>query len=220
MRSPLPALLLASLLLGLAGCETVPPLDGARTGPFFEPRNVHTTSRLPASVRRIVVLPSAGPAGVTEDSLSTLDAALLAELGRLARAEVVPVSRDELARLVGRRQVDSAQILPHNLFEQTQRLSDADAILLVDVTTFSAYPPLKLGLRAKLFAFGSNDLLWAFDEVFDGSLPAVQNAARRHYLEGSDYVLMTADRSPTILQSPSRFSAYATRAMLRTLPAR
>jgi hypothetical protein len=221
MTSPVPAFLLtALLLLGLTGCETVPPLDGARTGPFFEPRNVRGVVRLPAAVRRIALLPSAGPGGVTEESLAALDTVLATELTRLARAEIIPVSRELMARLFGLRHVDSTGVLPHNLFDQIQRSTEADAILLVDVTALSPYPPLKLGLRAKLFAFGSADLLWAFDDVFDASVPAVQNAARRHYLEGSDYLSMTADRSPSVLQSPSRFSAYAAREMFRSLPPR
>jgi hypothetical protein len=125
-----------------------------------------------------------------------------------------------MARLVGVRQVDSTGVLPHNLFEQIQRATEADAILLIDVTALSSYPPLKVGLRAKLFEFGSAELLWAFDDVFDATQPSVQNAARRHYLEGSDYLLMTADRSPVVLQSPSRFAAYVARTMFRSLPPR
>lgn len=220
MKPRFSTLLLPALLVALAGCETVPPLDGARTGPFFEPRNIRAATRLPASVRRVALLPTAGPAGVTEESLAALDSVLVSELNRLARAEIVPVGREQLARLVGARQVDSTGVLPHNLFEQIQRSTEADAVLLVDVTALSPYPPLKVGLRAKLFAFGSADLLWAFDEVFDATLPSVQNAARRHFLEGSDYLLMTADRSPAVLQSPSRFAAYAARTMFRSLPPR
>jgi hypothetical protein len=211
---------LLGLGLGLTGCETVSPTDGARMGPFFQPTNVRGVERLPAAVRRIALLPSAGGPGVVEESLLRIDEALVSQFTRTARAESVPVSRDLLARITGLRQIDSTAALPHDLLSRIKSGTQADAVLFVDITSYSPYPPMILGLRAKLVHLESADILWAFDSLFDASQPAVKNAARRHALaEGANFS-MTADMSATILQNPFKFATYVGAAAFTTLPPR
>ncbi|MFO1450516.1 MAG: hypothetical protein U1F61_20320 [Opitutaceae bacterium] len=203
-----------------AGCETVPPSDGARQGPFFTPTNTRGVERLPAAIRRVALLPAAGGPGVVEESLIRMDEALLAEFTRTARAECVPVSRELLARIAGVRQIDSAAALPHDLLSRIKSSTQADAVVFVDITSYSPYPPLAIGLRAKLVNVESSDILWAFDAIFDSAKPAVRNSARRHALAEGNTFTMTADMSATILQNPSRFAAYVGAATFATLPPR
>jgi hypothetical protein len=61
--------------------------------------------------------------------------------------------------------------------------------------------------------------MWAADNVFSATNPAVANSARRHALKlGRDRG--PGDLSHTILQSPSRFAAYALHETFATLPNR
>lgn len=203
-----------------SGCETTPRTDAARTGPFFTPTNVRGVDRLPATLRRVAVLPAAGLSSIPEESLTRLDQALIGELNRTARAEAVPVSRDVLARLSGARQLEATEALPHDLLSKLRTYTQADAVLFTDITTYSPYPPLALGLRARLVDLTSGEILWAFDNLFDTTHPAVVNAARRHYLNTSPAAPGSADLSSTVLQNPTRFGAYVGAAMFSTLPPR
>jgi len=212
------------ILLAVAGlqsaCETIPPTDGARIGPFFSPANVRGIERMPAAVRRIALLPTAGNAQISEESLIKLDESLLAELTRTARAETVAVPRELLARLAGARQVDSTTALPHDLLSKIKAVTQADAVVFVDVTSYSAYPPLMVGIRSKLVDLSTADILWAFDSLFDASIPMVRNAARRHQLADAPNLGMKADMTTVILQNPTRYAAYVGAAMFATLPRR
>ena len=62
-------------------------------------------------------------------------------------------------------------------------------------------------------------LLWTFDEVISASNPAVANSARRQFLK-TDRGAQPLDLSPTALQSPGRFAAFAAETMFAPLPAR
>lgn len=211
------AVVLASVF---AGCDSLPRIDGARQGPFYTPVNVRGTAQLPANIRRIAILPVAGVSAVPEESLARLDVTFVAELNRAARAETIPVSRETLDRLVGVRQVDSTTALPAFLLSKLQAETSADAVLFVDITTFSAYPPIALGIRAKLVTVNGLEMLWAFDNTFDAQEATVANAARRHFLSDPYSSSHVADLSPTVLQNPARFATYAAAATFATLPAR
>lgn len=219
-RSPALLPILAGAL-ALAGCGTPLKKDGAVSGPFYAPANVQSTDRLPAAIRRVALLPCAadGPA-LTEDSLIQLDAILSASLTRAARAEVSPVGRDALNRLAGRRALVSTSLLPAGFMSRAAALTGADAVLLVDVTAYSPYPPQIIGLRGRLVDIGTGVQLWGFDSVFNAADPAVANSARRHVLKPESATETPADFSRTILQNPSRFADYAATAMWATLPPR
>lgn len=213
-------LALGVMCLAFAGCESVPRIDHARTGPYYAPTNVRGVDRLPATVRRIAILPVAGLPDIPEANLARLDDSFLAELNRSARAEAVFVSRDLLARLAGARQLSSAEALPHDLLSRLKGATSADAVLFVDLTAYSPYPPLKLGIRSKLIDITSGEILWAFDNLFDANEPSVVNAARRHYLDFNSSEGGKGDLSSTVLQNPTRFGGYAAFSTFVTLPKR
>lgn len=205
----------------LVGCTSLPSQgDGARRGPFFTPTNVHGDTRLPEHVRRIAVLPSAGDGTLEETSLTVMDQAFGTELNQTGRAEIVPLSRDQIGLFTqGRRQLVSTDALPFGLLEKVRKVTAADALLFTDITSYSPYPPLRIGVRMKLVDLSTGNLIWAFDTVFDASAPAVANSARRHFLDRNPSVA-PGDLSYTVLQNPSRFASYVGAAAFSTLPSR
>ena len=208
--------------LALVGCSVLPKPDGAVAGPFYTPNNVKAIAQIPTAVRRVIVLPVAGGPTLTEETLLKLDAICQGELTRTAKFEVVPLSRDTLAEITGVRQISSVDKLPAVLIDKLFNIYNhygADAILFIDVTTYSPYPPLVLGLRTKLAQVTDGEIIWAADNVFAAAEPAVANSARHHALTlGSDHGL--ADLSHTILQNPQRFAGYVAAATFLTLPPR
>ncbi len=218
-------LLLAALALGQSGCAQLPiKRDGAKAGPFFTPANVTSSApRLPASIRRVLLLPvSADGLAIHEDNLNRIDAAFLTELNQAARFEVVTITRDELARVTGTRQLNSTSPLPPGFIDRLFNIYNqyaADAVLFVDLTAYSPYPPLSLGVRARLAPIRESEILWAADVNFSAADPAVANSARRHALNLAKSS-GPADLSHTILQNPTRFAAYAAAATFDTLPPR
>lgn len=213
-----------AIALGFVGCAEMPRPEVTLAGPFFTPTNIKAISaRMPEDIRRVLVLPIAtcGPI-LAEENLTNLNTAIATELGRTARFEVVTVTRDELATLSGKRQLSSVEALPTSVAQKlfTPNNSYAvDAVLFVDLTTYSPYPPLNVGLRTKLARIRDQQIIWAADLIYDAALPTVANSARRHAKNLKNDAGPT-DLSHTILQSPSRFTAYAAAATFDTLPTR
>jgi hypothetical protein len=162
------------LALALASCSSLsvlPKPDGAVAGPFYVPKNVKAVSQIPANVRRVIVLPVAGGPELTEETLLKLDAVCQTELNRTAKFEVVPLSRDKLAELTGSRQISSVDKIPVVLIDKLFNIYNsygAEAVLFIDATTYSAYPPLVLGLRTKLARVTDGEIIWAADNVAVG----------------------------------------------------
>jgi hypothetical protein len=177
---------------------------------------------MPAEVRRVVVLPVSGGPTLTEETLLSLDEVCQSELNRTGRFEVVPLTRDALAAIAGVRQISSVEKLPVVLIEKLLNIYNsygADAILFIDVTTYSPYPPLKLGLRTKLARVSDGEIIWAADNVFNAAEVPVANSAR-HHAEALGTDRGKTDLSHTILQNTQRFAGYAAAATFLTLPPR
>ncbi len=220
---PLTSLVAASLALLLTGCETLPntPRDGARDGPFYAPTNVRATERLPESVRRIVLLPSgAAYPRLTEKTLLDIDHALATGLTRSARAEVSTLDRETLARISGRPQLLSTDLLAPDFLTRVAAHTGADAVLLVDVTAYSPYPPLVLGLRARLVEIKGTKALWNFDNIVSAADPSVANSARARALQATANRSTPGDRSHAVLQNPAAFADYVADVVWNTLPTR
>lgn len=193
--------------------------DAAKQTAYFTPANHHGEARLPATVRRVLLLPVSGGSIVPEDTAAALENVLATELLRSVRFEVVRLSRTECLQRFGAPEFSSAGPLPHDFMPTLARAFAVDAVLFVDVTAYRAYRPLALGLRAKLATVDSTRLLWTFDDVFDADDVTVTNSVRRYYETGG------AGRGPLdaahgALQSPNRFAAYVAAATFDTLPPR
>lgn len=207
-------------LFTLAGCELTPDLnDPVRFGPFYAPRNFAGEKRMPAEVRRVMVLPVAlGELGPEETAIA-LDAAVAQALQAQQRFEVVSLPRAELRRLFGAPEISSTAALPHGMLDELAKRFAVDAVLFTDVTVYQPYRPQSIGLRSKLATTREVRLVWTFDEVISASDPAVANSARRQpFVEAQGR--SPVDLSPATLLSPSRYAAFAAGEMFRTLPPR
>lgn len=213
---------LALLAFILTACSSLPLRDGAVQGPFFTPANVTGVPRVPAEIRRVVVLPVWGGPQITSETLETLDSVIQTELNKTGKFEVVPLSRQVLANLVGQRQVSSVEKLSAVLQEKLLTLNNpygADAVLFVDITAYSPYTPLTLGLRTKLARSSNAEIIWAADNIFSSSEPAVANSARLH-AEKLGIDRGKTNLSHTILQNPERYAGYVAAATFATIPPR
>lgn len=218
-RTALPLALLAAALW-LGGCETVPAHDDpVRFGPFYTPRNFTGVNALPADIRRVVILPVSADGIVPVETALTLDRVLASALQQQQRFEVVVLSREECARWFGASSFSSTAALPHGFLDHLATRHAADAVLFTDLTTYRAYRPQAIGLRAKLATVRDVRLLWNFDEIISADDPTVANSARRRYLK-TDRATQPLDLSASALQSPSRFATFAAEAMFATLPPR
>lgn len=204
---------LTTVLLG--GCMQPGRYDPARTGPFFTPTN-HVGEPSLGGIRRVVVLPVWSGEAAPSETAADLDPVVLASLQDQHRFEIVTLSREDSRRRFRFEAFSSAAALPADFLATLRREFAADAVLFVDVTVYRAYRPLALGLRAKLATADGTRLIWTFDNVFSAEVAAVANSARNHFLEADNRV--PADLTHGVLQSPSRFAAYASAAMFATLP--
>lgn len=214
---PVLGAVLAALVV--AGCQSGPKVTiDWQGGPFFTPTNFVGVAELPPEVRRVALLPLSGLEGLPSESVAALEMAARTALLATGRFEVVPVDPALVRAVAGKAAVSSVELLPPALFERIVRDQAADAVLLVDVTLFRPYPPLAVGVRAKLASTqGPRPILWAFDTLFDVRNPAVANTARRHASGGHSGLV---DPGPTALQSPSRFAAYVFTDTFAALPKR
>jgi hypothetical protein len=213
---PVRVLVLGAVLLPAAGCMSPAYNDPSRLGPFYTPIN-HVGSANLGGIHRVVVLPIWGGALAPVEMTAELDPVFAAALQRENRFEVVSFPREECLRRFHTEALSMTAALPHDLLPMLRREFAADAVLFIDLTAYSAYRPLAIGMRAKLAMLDDSRLVWSFDDAFSAQNPAVANSARHYYLEGRGSVV-PADLTPAVLQSPGRFAAYAASAMFATLP--
>lgn len=206
------------LMLGLPGCQTIDQDWDQPVGEAFVPTNFYQQGPMPASVRRVALLPLYSGEWDHVD-LTGLQRAFASELGKHDQFEVVEVSPENLFRIFGVDQITSVEPIAADKFETLVREYGADAILFTDLTAYHPYRPLVMGVRCKLVESDSVDILWSFDTVFDSGNPTVSTAARRYHLDESapPYPLQN---SSSILQSPLRYTKYVADAVFATLPER
>jgi hypothetical protein len=216
-RAAILVFLCATVVFGTAGCQSPVIADPAKTGPFFQPSNHAGDLALPPTLRRVVLLPVAGGERAPREATAVLDGVFATELQRQNRFEVVILDRSDCRRRFGAEEFSSAAALPRDFLPKIRREYAADAVLWVDVTAYSSYRPLILGIRAKLATITETRLLWTFDTVFSADDPAVANAARHHFIDQT-HTAVPADLTPAVLQSPSKFATYVAAATFATLP--
>ena len=221
-----PGLLLVGALLWLAsglltGCMSTREgfMDTVLERQFFTPANFNGDRHLPLSLHRVLLLPVCGGSLVPPETATVLEEIFATELQRQLRFEVVRLSRAECAWRFGASELSSVTALPHDLLATLGREFNAEAVLFVDVTSYRAYRPLALGVRAKLATVEPTRLLWTFDEIFSADDPAVSNSVRRYY-GTADPSGIPLDSGHGALQSPGKFATYVAAATFNTLPPR
>lgn len=218
IRPLLKAAPLAALVL-LAACDSVPALDGAHTGPYFTPANFQGEATLPAAIKRVIILPLADDGKLQEEAMVRIDEVIIRTINQSQRFECVPLTRDEVQRLAKVRSIRSVDALPADFFQHLANDFGADAVLFVDITRYDSYPPIAIGIRAKLARLSDRSLIWSIDETYDGSKAIVANSARKYWIDLTPPNAPT-DMSATALQSPNKFATYAFTSAFSTLPPR
>ena len=208
-------LLLISVLV-MTGCSTpyLPEL-----GPRYQPSNIHAVDLMPATVRRVAMLPIAPSRN--ESSLAAaaaeLSPVLETELRKSGMFEVIHISAEQLRDWTGATAWRADQPLPQNFFKRLSEETGCDAALFPALTAFRAYPPLAIGFELRLVVCSDHSTIWAVDEVLDAGAPPVVRAA--HDYSRAD--IRTHDGEVgAILQSPRRFAQFVSATLMATLPPR
>jgi hypothetical protein len=195
----------AAGLLSLGGCQTGKVADKPRPD---APQNWFVPSVPGRVMRRVAMLPIYH-ARLPGEVLKDVDSALVSELSKKAIFEVVPVSRAELEGLINLREVSSVDTIPGDLFPKLREHYGVEGVMFTDLTHYSPYRPVSIGVRSKLVDIESGKIHWASDVMLDSGNANVALAAR-------DYQkVMCRDNFPvqsdggTVLMSPRLFVRFA-----------
>ncbi len=206
------------LAFALSGCKSANALNSkfdTTVGKKHTITNVHEVKTFPAHLRRVALLPLY-KGRYDHIDMTVIEENFIQELGKLNLFELVPIQPEEMRELFGVERYSSVEILPTKLLSKLHEVYAIDGVMLLDMTYFNAYQPVGMGVRAKLLDGHTGELVWAADEVFDASNPAVSNAARKYFQTKSttEYPLQ---RTTTVLHSTARFSKYVAYALFDTI---
>lgn len=188
-----------------AGCATLK--HHATTSAAPPPQSYFSPPTPGEQLRRVALLPLHSET-YPEQYLRALDATFLAELSKRALFEVVPVSRAQMESLFGERHFSSTELLPADALKRLRDQCGVDSVLFTDLTHFSPYRPVSMGVRTKLIAVGTGQIRWAFDYIFDAGNSPVAEAAKRFQVTCSNEHQPLATDGGSILLSPVRFAKY------------
>lgn len=199
------ALAVTSIGLLGGGCQT-----GKKAVTFVRPpppQNYFSGEPIGIPIRRVALLPLFN-SKYPQEQLRELDAAFAAELAKKSIFEVVPVGRSAMESFFGQRQLASVEHLPADLLEKLRDRFGVDGILFTDLTHYSPYRPLSVGVRAKLVDATSGEIRWAFDYLFDSGNPAIALAAKTYQARFNQDNQPLPGDGGTVLISPSRFAKF------------
>lgn len=213
--------LVTAVAILLAGCTTPPSVRRALAAPYHPVNVTRLQEVFPEAIRRVAILPI--PRSRTDANqaagVDSLENDFRSELSKLKRFEVIPVSPEKLRALTGSNAWTAEERLPADFLEKLKSATGCDAVLLVSLTTFRAYPPLQVGWRARLVDCEKRLTWWAVDEVFDAGSDAVAAAALSFAKQELNLPESAADAA-AVLRSPRRFGQYTAYAIVNTLPGR
>ena len=207
-----------SVLLGVAslvtGCHTrsiVPPSPRPDA-----PQNWFLPTVGGRVIRRVALLPVFHERFPAE-ALRDLDSAFNSELAKKTVFEVVPVTRRDMEGLVGLREISSVDKIPGDLFRKLRDQFGVEGVMFTDVTHYSPYRPVSIGVRSKLVDVETGRIHWASDVVYDTGNAGVAEAARNYQrVLGRDNFPVGGDGG-AILMSPRLFAQFAAHANYMSL---
>jgi hypothetical protein len=200
---------MASQLLGCCGVRT---RDAEWQGsPQVQLANARSRPLAP-NIRRVLAFPLHVPQIAGTDQRD-LDNTFNTELNKHQRFEVVRISRDDLARLIGREEISSTEAFPADALAQLKQRYAADAFLFTDITSYRPYRPMAIGVRSRLLEANTLRELWAVDTTLDAAHHEVQSAATSN--GGSD-----GPHAGLVLQSPRAYATFVAQQTFSTLPPR
>jgi hypothetical protein len=151
------------------------------------------------------------------DGRDALEPIVRSELAKIRKFEILPVSSEMLSSRTGQASWSCEETLPHDLFSWLSEARGCDAVLFCRLTVFRGFAPLAVGWRMRLVDIRTHSTIWAGDELFDASQPAVQSGARHYQLSVRQNCAPVPDEW-VIENSPRQFGQYATAQLLATLP--
>jgi hypothetical protein len=194
----------AALTCVFSGCVTKPVVLAPPPPP---PQNYFSPQVEGAPIRRVALLPLCN-ASYPDHYLRALDETFESELTKKALFEVVSVSRADMERLFAERQFASTSTLPADTLTKLRQRYGVEGVLFTDLTHFSPYRPVSMGIRTKLVDVSTGKIRWAFDYVFDAGNSSVAEAAKRYQVLYSDPRQPLSTDGGSILLSPARFAKY------------
>lgn len=190
------------LYLSFTSCSTPPKI-----APPPPPPQNYFSAASGQPMRRVAFLPIWN-ARLPAEYLQDVDSAFSTELAKRALFEIVPISRTQLSNIFGERQLSSVEILPAEALAKLRAQFGVDGVLFTDLTQFSPYRPISMGVRSKLVDAQSGSIRWAFDYVYDTGNGSVAAAAKNYQRLYTNPNLPLPSDGGSILLSPSRFSRY------------
>jgi hypothetical protein len=188
----------------------------------YQPANVFVRPPAwPPDLRRVAVLPLAAESLGADlpEGCEALQPVLFDELVRTEKFEVVSVRPENLRAGSGRAAWTGTEPLPGGFFDSLRREYGCDAVLFCELTVYHAYAPLAVGWRLKLADVRTRKIIWAADEVFDASQPAVSRKAWQFWINRDQATAKDEIRWRSA-NSPRQFGGYTAAELLSHLPAR
>lgn len=177
--------------------------------------NVYQKAPLPESLNRVALLPMYKGSYEHQD-FESIEENFRLELVKRSLFEVVELSPEDMNVLFPQPRYSSVEQLPSDLLTKLSAKYAIDGLMLLDVSYYNPYKPVGLGIRAKLLDGHTGEIIWAADEVFDASNPAVSNAARKFYKTES-IIQYPLHNTQTTLHSPNRFSKYVAHSLFSAI---
>ena len=159
-------------------------------------------------IRRVAMLPVFHDR-FPEMALRDLDIAFNEELSKTTMFEVVTVSRRDLELLIGQRELSSVSKISGDLFRKLKDQFGVDAVMFTDLTHYSPYRPVAIGVRSKLVDIQNGRIHWSSDVVYDTSSASVADSAREYSKVLLRDNFPAASQEGAILMSPRLFAQFA-----------
>ena len=161
------------------------------------------------SIIRVVVLPLENySAKISTEDLKMLQNSFAQALLKAGRFECIFESSKEF--------VYEYPQLPYRLFERLLEKYNADGVMLMGITDYSPYVPLRIGVKAQLIELKSEKIIWGIDELFDGGREDVLYGVRSFRREHAQQFFESLDQLGQL--SPRVFSIYVGRKICETIP--
>jgi hypothetical protein len=212
---------LVALAMAMSGCKSA-PYHITQLQRSYRPNNIFAyPPKLPLTLQRVAVLPVMAEKSADDlpEGCAELTPVLCEQLIRTKKFEVVTVDPSGMRRVTGRAGWTGTEELSSDLLAYLRREYGCDGVLFAELTSYRAYAPLAVGWRLKLVDVRSGQIIWAADELFDASQPAVAMAAQR-FTDPTFTWPLEHRHTWLALNSPSQFGRYSAAAVAKTLPDR
>lgn len=161
------------------------------------------------SIVRVVILPLANySTNISNEDLKVIGKSFAQALLKVGRFECVFENSEAFSYTYPN--------LPHKLLERLSEKYDADAVMILGLTDYSPYTPIKIGVKGELIELNSGKIIWAMDELFDGSREDVLYGIRNFRRSHDQHVFESLDHLGQL--SPRVFSAYVGEKICETIP--